>query len=179
MWNVNVNDITDKMTIRVTGIDGKAPGKNVRISTFDGAFPFRRDNLREEDNWGNYVDNTNDIIFDRGIGTLINLQQGEIPSSIWGMPVKAIVGEGTFTSTDTFDARRISRLDVPDSVTFIGSDAIVMGRTAGSTVRIGANVNFQNGEGFASYYNKNGKKAGTYTLEYKRKGWEWSYSPKR
>jgi hypothetical protein len=98
MRNVNVNNITSKMTIRVASIDGEAPGsannKNVRISTFDGDASKVVEPLITLVG-ANYSGpaTTDHLIVDRRTRTILNFDSDvqihyKRPSSIWGMRVK-------------------------------------------------------------------------------------------
>ena len=90
-----------------------------------------------------------------------------IPSSIGGVTVKDIKGY-------VFGKKGITSVTIPDSITAINCEAFIECQL--TTITIGANVRWYDGHtygydnniltfmnGFITFYNENGKKAGTYT----------------
>jgi hypothetical protein len=126
------------------------------------------------------------VSYNRKVETL------QIPSQIQGMPVTRIAAEA-------FKANRfLTSVTIPNSVITIGANAFDLYTSV--TIRIGANVSIAEGSylndgyvssyqmliNFSNYYDKNGKKAGTYKhsrnplLELTTLGLvlgTWSYSP--
>jgi hypothetical protein len=76
----------------------------------------------------------------------------------------------TSIGKNAFLSNQITRVTIPDSVTFIGDSAFLI--TELINITIGSNVSFGNNHSFpyefSEYYNRNGKKAGTYVYN---KGW--------
>jgi hypothetical protein len=121
----------------------------------------------------------------------------QIPERINGRPVVAI-GERAFederlTSVTipqgvisigqyAFDGNNLHSIAIPPSVKYIGPFAFyynefVDGITIGANVELGRNAIGEAGTeyDFVDFYNRNGKKAGTYTLTETGSGWEWNY----
>jgi hypothetical protein len=84
---------------------------------------------------------------------------------------------------DAFFGNPLTSVTIPGSVTFIGAYAFGSIEDYGVdqlTITIGANVSLATGKNeysfsnsFDKFYNRNGKKAGTYT----KNGRRWSYQP--
>jgi hypothetical protein len=86
-----------------------------------------------------------------------------IPASIGGKTVRAI-GESAF------EKAKLTSVTLPISVTYVG------GGLGDCSIIIGANVKEVRGS-FGDFYNKNGKKAGRYTvLWYGTRDTTWEYS---
>jgi len=205
--NVNANDISDRMTIRVASVNGtnaEATARNgvlqIRAITrneFDANYIYRFEK-GEVKGFTNYTNNVKALI---------------IPDAIWGDPVISI-GDGAFENAG------LTSVTIPNSVTSIGNRAF-LGNYLGSIiipnsvisigekaffkpiaitqylykVTIGANVaigkdsfgngygRYQNGEEaalneFQDFYNKQGKKAGTYTYTSGFfTNYNWKYNP--
>ena len=150
--NVNANDITDKMSIRIASINGA----NAETAARNGVLQIRAIARNEFD-----------------INTRFRFARGELqgfvnnnaiidrfPNSIWGDPVVSI-GEGAFRNAG------LTTVVIPNTVTSIDSEAFSNNKLTSLT--IGANVamksNSFSGDGFQSFpdhYNLNGRKADTY-----------------
>jgi hypothetical protein len=137
----------------------------------------------------NYVETKSDALIVGGEDVTTRLA---LPEKIGGLPVKAVWGfrnenlvrirvpdTVTYIRKEAFAGNPLSSVEIPDSVTFIGNRAFRSEQTTVSSVTLGANVMFGRddnrlgfnfdfdidpfGNDFVSFYNKNGKKAGTYT----------------
>jgi hypothetical protein len=119
-----------------------------------------------------------------------------IPASLWGDPVTGIVRGKSYDY--------VTSVTIPNSVTYIGTDAFKLGYGYGkTTIMIGANVdigfNYYSSErwgSFVDYYNRNGRKAGVYECSYDQSvnsnagsksapdynpyvyNWNWHYRPR-
>ncbi|MCL1836003.1 MAG: leucine-rich repeat protein [Treponema sp.] len=189
--NVNANDISDQMTIRVTtvnGVDAESAARN-------GVLQIRASNKNEfdrNDNW----------LFVRGeIQGLTNMSERVgnlvIPNNIWGDPVIRIgsdafknIGLSSLTiqngviyiGNNAFEGNRLTSLTIPGSVTSIGVNAFCQTPWVKITrITIGANVAIAGNHDhsraistfgsalaetymlFGYFYNQNNKRAGTYT----------------
>ena len=151
--NVNANNITDKMTIRVASVNGT----DAAVAARNGVLQIRA-NTRNEFVWNDRYR------FAKGeIQGFANNESREaqftIPDVIWGDPVISI-GNGSFRNTG------LTRITIPNSVTTIGSEAFTGNNL--TSINIGENVTMSSnsfGDGFQFFtdnYNHNGKKAGTY-----------------
>jgi TolB-like protein len=182
--NVNANDITDSMTIRVATINGS----DAETAARNGVLQIRAITRKEFDKNGRYKFTRGEIQgFTNDAARKVEIVSGVlvIPDTIWGDPVKfiddkAFYNEGYYSVT------------IPHSVTSIGSMAFYTPEQfLWDTLRItiGANVDMGSSFGRASnggggldydlrnYYYKNGKKAGTYTYTAVLMVWFWRYSP--
>jgi hypothetical protein len=210
--NVNANDITDRMTIRIATVNGTAAEtaaqngilqmRAITKAEFDrnSNYMFARGELRGFTNNAAVIAETGRTVYPDGSwggeGVLI------VPGTIWGDPVISI-GRQAFSNI------RLNRVEIPNSVISIGDNAFsnnnLFSATIAASVRaigqaaflrhlndgydnyynerftyisIGANVDmavnaFTNS--FEHFYNRNGKKAGTYNLRPVIKN--WTYSP--
>jgi len=172
--NVNANDITDHLIIRVAtvdGIDAETAARNgilqVRAIT-EKAFNM---NYYYKFVKGEIQGFTKEILYYKigdGVGLII-------PNTIWGEPVISI-GNKAF-----FDVP-YSLITIPKSVRYIGTNAFNFNLVLGSRITIGANVSMNSDSfstqdgGFSSFYNNNGKKAGIYTTFFAI-AILWKYSP--
>jgi hypothetical protein len=183
--NVNANDITDRMTIRVAtvnGIDAETAARN-------GVLQIRaitRNRFDMNDGWRFVRGEIQGLVLtedmQQKLNQRYNIQRLIIPNTIWGDPVISI-GKRAFYNIP------IIEVTIPNSVTSIDEEAFYehhSSRDASRSLRsitIGANVALAKdsfhysyryySEGthyadvdvsFLNYYNKNGKKSGTYTL---------------
>jgi hypothetical protein len=178
--NVISNDISDKMIIRVTTVNGtiaETTAKNrvlqIQVST-KGEFD-RNDRFR----------------FSRGtIQGFSNdkIENLVIPSTIWGDPVLWI-GDGAFRGvgltsvtipssitsipSGAFKDNKLTKITIPISVTTISSEAFINNRLI--SVIIPENVNFEYnaiGNGFESAYEAEDKQAGVYRVNSSNGQWE-------
>jgi hypothetical protein len=150
--NVNANDISDRMSIRVATINGA----DAETAARNGVLQIRASNKNEF--------NRNDrFIYSRGTiqgFTDNNARVAElvIPDNIWGDPVIRIGNEA-------FMNARLTSVIIPNTVTSIGQSAFVDNHLVSVTIR--ANMAMAGDpfySGFRDYYDQNGKKAGTYTF---------------
>jgi tetratricopeptide (TPR) repeat protein len=164
--NVNVNDITDNLTIQVATVNGTAAETAAR----NGVLQIRavtKNEFDENDNYrfskGTLQGYTNKAL--NAMADWGRVRQ-RIPSAIWGDPVISI-GAGAFRGY------KVGTLTVPDSVISIAEQAFQNNPL--STITIGENVDvaynafrhiYSDGsirsETFGYYYNETGKKAGRY-----------------
>jgi hypothetical protein len=170
---VNANLITDTLTIKITGINGMNPetaAKTKRITILTEAEYSRLPEVMAgidsrsikknfgQDKWGRltrYEGTSKDVV---------------IPSSLFGVPVTAIGHEA-------FIGKQLTSVIIPNSVieiiskTFDGNPSI--------SITLPANVNMRgdsyNKYDLGTFYNKNGKKAGTYTRPIESLA--WTYRP--
>jgi len=173
--NVNANDISDRMTIRVASVNGA----NAETAARNGVLQIRASNKGEFD--------TNDKFrFSKGeIQGLNTRDKGVvIPDNIWGDPVISISKEAfknagltsvTFPNSITiieegaFANNSLFSVTIPDSVKTIGASAFANNPL--NQLIIGNNVTLMGSnsfggstfQGFPDCYNQNGRKAGTYT----------------
>ncbi|MDR0877132.1 MAG: hypothetical protein LBN21_03695 [Treponema sp.] len=184
--NAKVDGITDTLTIKVRAVNGRAPSAaNVRISMTNEAPP--------PDNAYGF-----DLIAEELYAAPIP-NYSVIPASIWGAPVTSIGDDCELIprynktrmiwSGIWFNDRKF--VVIPDSVKRIGKNAIIMDGT--NSISIGADVllhenafyrNLRDDNGkifksyyFASTYNENGKKAGTYLTSVYFYSDKWKYEP--
>jgi len=157
--NIRANDISDHMTVRVASINGAA----AEDAAIDGFLQIQA--ITQSD----FLSNAG-FRFERGelrgfaqrpqIPRGHFLEEIDIPSTIWGDPVISI-GDRAFANIPT------PRINIPGSVTSIGSETFVTDQL--NSLTIGANVmmklNSFAGKGFYAFtenYNQNGKQANTY-----------------
>jgi hypothetical protein len=167
---VNANKITDKLTVTITEINGMSPKTAgdrgyIRISTEDFAALEQNSQFRIGDwRWGGIV------IYPRGdsrVGAVV-----VIPEKIGQWPVMSI-GESAFWGNG------LTSVIIPGSVTFIGKSAFAYNSL--TSVTLPANVELvedRNHETLpcAGAYERNGKKAGTYTRPNTSSN-NWTYRP--
>ena len=235
--NVNANDISDRMTIRVTAVNGMDPVTAAR----NGVLQIRASNNKEFDLNDLFMFAKGEIqgFSNEGHKKVNQLQHPlvNIPGAIWGDPV-IYIGEGAFKNTRlyrisvpdsvisigkeafaynelntiaignnvasiedrAFYNNQMSDVTIPSSVKFIGKEAFYLGYSLSFgfgvkfPVTIGENVDMMGDpfpitvmdtikhqkmtyETFQNSYNKNSRKAGTYTLEMIFGGPRWKYSP--
>ena len=203
--NVNANDITDSMTIRVAtvnGTDAETAARNgvlqIRAITKkefmkNSAYKFTKGEIQGFVN--DAAKESELLIIPNTTGSEImaalygndapEKKELIIPNTIWGDPV-IFIGNGAFAKV------RLVRVTIPNSVTFIdrgafynlnslatirsitiGANVAMVGDPFGYTVYSEGKYYEHNNFDFPKSYNKNGKKAGTYT----QKGISWKYSP--
>jgi len=174
--NVNANDITDYMTIRVATVDGM----DAETAARNGVLQIRvitRKELNKNSNYkfvkGEIQGFTNNAARDAEIVT----RQLIIPNTIWGDPVISI-GDKAFVNMN------LSNITIPNNVTRIGNEAFVrynVNSRPSIEIKIGDGVELGNlifgfeyynkninknviaDNGFSATYTKNGRKAGTYS----------------
>jgi len=167
--NVNANDITDKMTIRVASVNGE----DAEIAAVNGVLQIRTIT-------GDEVVASDLFKFVRGelqgfVSRPRAPQRGQvmsltIPEVIWGEPVVSI-GAGAFRNVG------LGTVTIPNSIRFIGGDAfsdnflerIIIGSnvamTDGNPFVIkwgGGDLGIRSNDNFRSFYRENGMKAGIY-----------------
>jgi hypothetical protein len=198
--SVNVNDISDKMTIRIATVNGTVAETAAR----NGVLQMRaitRDEFYRNDHYkfsrgGTIQGFTNDAARDAEVITIPhekwevdNIKLVIIPDNIWGDPVTSIAKEAFYQDTG------LTSVIIPNSVRSIGETAFRFNRSA--SITIGENVSmakntilvtYKASDGytrvisddfkytFQNYYNNNGKKAGTYSLPFAIFT-AWKYSP--
>jgi hypothetical protein len=169
--NVDANKITDKMTlsiVSVNGVDAKTAGQrgymSITAENFDvleGLFKIRW-SLGEIEITG-YKGNSRSVV---------------IPSNIGRWPVTSI-GKSAFTERDLLS------VTIPNSVTYIGEWAFdrnpLLRITLPANVRVAISFHSYYGEEYEGTpgkyaYEKNGKKAGTYTRSTANSS-DWTYRP--
>jgi len=202
--NVNANDITDSMTIRVAtvnGTDAETAARNgvLQIRAIpkkefltNAAYKFTKSEIQGFVNDAakeaelRIIPNTTGSEIMAALYGTDNTEKKEliIPNTIWGDPV-IFIGEKAFTrlylgkvtipksvigisQRAFFDNR--PNYNNPPSIITIGANVIMTGEIFGHTVD---GIEVRDSTPFTDYYNKNGKKAGTYT----QKGFGWKYSP--
>jgi len=170
--NVNANDITDKMAIRiasVNNVDARTAAKNgimqMRALTKDD---FNRNTI--------YAIDKGSVVYYAG-----NDKNIVIPKTVWEEPVTSI-------ATSVFSKKEITSVNIHNGVTYIGDWAFFeySDRATLTSITIGANVSLSETrpfEGdFRTFYYQNGRKAGTYNgtiTGYNRNSviYSWTYSP--
>jgi hypothetical protein len=169
--NVNANDITDSMTIRVATVNGTAAETAAR----NGVLQIRavtRDEVARNDRFRFSKGNIQGFS-----GRITNAGELVIPNTIWGDQVISI-GREAFRNTG------ITRVTIPDSVTAIGTEAFWGQRinpiTIGQSVAMGEKAFGFRGSrtvksggvertvyfddiSFLNFYAQNDRKGGTYT----------------
>jgi len=185
--NVDANEITDRMTIRVASVNEK----DAESAAIDGVlqiWAITKNQVATDDRFrfakGEIQGFTNNV---GGVTELI------IPRTIWGDPVISI-GNGAFRGIglikvtipnsvrtigdEAFRDNKLTSIVIPNSVISIGNEAFHQPNLFPNgilSITIGANVDitrkpFQtetyslDRDSFEDSYNKGGKKAGTYTF---------------
>jgi len=176
--NINANDITDRMTIRIATVDGI----DAETATWNGVLQIRaitRNELIKNSNYkfvkGEIQGFTNNAARDveiiytsvkNPVGPDLN-QNFEliIPNTIWDDPVISIGDKAFYNNT-------ITSVIIPNNVKSIGREAFPwynIGDSADkrgksiSRITIGEKVTIQSSCDFLEVYVKNGRKAGTYS----------------
>jgi TolB-like protein len=153
--NVNINDITDNLTIRFASVNGEAAETAAR----NGVLQIKAMDKNDFDNSDHYE-------FQFGEIKKYNTEKGGrlilvIPDTIWDSPVVSI-GSGAFR----YLRYKLVSVVIPNSVTSIGEGAFhgneLTSITIGENVTLGKNA-FANG--FEEYYKNNGSRARTYTRQ--------------
>jgi len=198
--NVNVNDITDSMTIRVATVNGTDAETTARNGVLqiraipkkefltNAAYKFTKSEIQGFVN--DAAKKSELLIIPNTAGSEImaalhgkdapEKKELIIPNTIWDEPVISI-------GNRAFAELRLERVTIPKSVIgiskgafhdlnsphiksiTIGADVIMVEDPFGYTIDRDWFSNYN----FPKSYNKNGKKAGTYT----QKGIGWKYSP--
>jgi hypothetical protein len=162
--NVNANDITNNLTIRVASVNGK----NAETAAIDGVLQIKAIAKGE-------VELNDKFRFSRGelqgfVGYGVKATELVIPSTIWGDQVISI-GQEAFMNIGLIS------VTIPNSVRTIGNNAFVNDSltsiTIGENVNMGVNVfgtiYYYKREGikedvFQALYRQNGKIAGIYNI---------------
>jgi hypothetical protein len=114
--NVNVNDITDNLTIQVATVNGTAAETAAR----NRVLQIRAVTKNEFDENGNYRFSKGTLqgYTNKALNAMADWPgvKSTIPNTIWGDPVISI-GEGAFRGY------KIGELTIPDSVIYIGAEA--------------------------------------------------------
>jgi hypothetical protein len=202
--NVNANDITDRMTIRVATVDGI----DAETAARNGVLQIRAITKKEFD--VNYLFKFSKGVIQGFVNNDIKAEKLIIPNNIWGDPV-VFIGDKAFRyisltkvtipnsvisiGNNAFDINHLTSIKggnsvtsigagafshaikggrvgliIPNSVTSIGSEAFLHrspnnGGAFIEYITIGANIDIAQDSfqyNFVEFYNKNGKKAGTY-----------------
>jgi cyclase len=157
--NVNANDITDNITIRVASVNGT----EAETAAINGVLQIRAITKSEVGMNDGFKFARGEIQGFASYGTkMANLV---IPNAIWGDPVISI-------GSEAFKNSGITSITIPNSVRTIGNNAFMNDSLA--SITIGANVAmagaFQTEAysldryNFEDSYSKSGKKAGTYSI---------------
>jgi len=167
---VNVNDITENMTVRIASVNGMPAESASR----NGGLQIQAVNADEWDSapW-NYLIQKGQITQYSGKDSSIN-----IPVVIWGETVTSI-GDNAFSNNkltsvsipgsvtsignNAFSNNQLTSITIPNSVTSIGNNAFSENKL--TSVSIGANVTLGSsaiGSDFEKIYNLNGNLAQTY-----------------
>jgi len=179
--NVNANNITDRLTIKIATIDGV----DAETAARNGVLQIRAITKKEFDgnyNWkfvkGEIQGFTN---YDAGMAEIKAANNSLIiPNTIWGNPIISI-SDGAFGEKMTYNYNKVT---IPNSVRSIGKKTFNMEILKDYNITIGANVSMSSDSffmskaggdcNFSQYYSKEGKKAGKYTsISYGK----WKYSP--
>ena len=186
--NVNANDITDRMTIRVATVNGTAAETAARNGVLQIRTITRNEfdrNYRYRFEKGEIKGFTNDAAQEAEIiiyREKVEVNYGSrghgyepkseliIPDNIWGDPVVSI-------GVRAFYGKNLTHVTIPNSVRRIGNFAFVQGNGLNWILRLTIGANVDVGWGFLGFfeeeYNKNGRKAGAYIS----RGGGWRYSP--
>jgi hypothetical protein len=157
-FTVKADDITDRLTIRIASVNGV----DAQTAARNGVLQTRALSGEEWTLYRSFYVDRGVLTDGRAIGGTVN-----IPATIWDEPVTAIGDDTTGLSGSMrrgrFAHMNLTSVTIPNSVTSIGKDAFAHNQL--TSVTIGANVGLSNSfpNGFDSFYNSNGKKAGTYT----------------
>jgi hypothetical protein len=180
--NVNANDITDRLTIRIASVNGigaqtAAQNRVLQIQAlskneWDDNQQKTKDFILKDNTLVDYIGDNKNIV---------------IPESAWGDPTFIFtIGAYVFGSNQATWQKHITNVSIPDSVTTIETAAFRYSSLTSVTipdsvtdignyafynnpltsVSIGANVNIGKGafpNNFETLYNNNDKKAGVYT----------------
>jgi len=181
---VDVNSITDKLTIRISSIDG-IPAENAarqkRVSIMSADEYFRMFRIRRVTAELSLFQVRNDGTLTGYTGNEVNVVIPHIVNGIYITAIgdNAFRGKGLSSVTipntvrsigaSAFNGNRISRVTLPDSVRTIGDGAF---GNDPSLITIGSGVDLGwwaaqpfRGRAFFDLYNGNGRRAGTYRLE--------------
>jgi hypothetical protein len=183
--NVNANDITDNLTIRVASVNGM----DAETAAIDGVLQIKAITKSEANIYDSFRFSKGELqgFADRNA----KVTELVIPNDIWGDPITS-VGKEAFKNAFSKNAQ-VSGLTIPSSVVSIGYGAFSDLREL-NRITIGANVHlekhtryetrYHNGEKyqvaidesalhkyFIDFYNENGKKAGIYVFHFSR----WIY----
>ena len=194
--SVKVDDITENLTIRISGINGSAPeNTRIQITALSDSrwqeynlFQVYHGLLRGFSNWEN--ERPQDLV---------------LPSELWGElnPITRIdhnafscfSGRGNFRSITIPDSvisigtmafndhglqRNLTKLVIGNNVRTIESFALDRGENL-TTIIIGENVRFDPHNGgrlrsFIRFYNENNRQAGTYTFEGTGRNARWVFN---
>jgi hypothetical protein len=171
--NVNANDITDKLTIRVASVNGT----DAETAAINGVLQIRAITKSEANIYDSFSFSRGEV---KGFANrhAKNPKDLVIPDVIWGDPVLSIGKEAfknarltsvvipnsvNYIGEGAFDENNLSSIIIPNSVTSIGERAFL--GNAPRSVTIGANVAMSQssfGYYFQDCYNRNGKRAGIY-----------------
>jgi len=164
--NVNANDITDRMTIQVSTVNGI----DAETAAMNGILQIRaitRKEVDRNDQWPFYKGELQGVKLPEDIRQQLNIRgtllEMNIPGIIWGDPVISI-------GREAFINLPLNKISIPKSVTFIGADAFSSNRDIDElTITIGSNVVMEGNpirsrrlSSFSDFYHKNDMKAGTY-----------------
>jgi hypothetical protein len=160
------------MSIRIASVNGASPEQaTFPITMLPGNEWGATRTLASRYSKGVIVENYNEKLS----GSLV------IPATIWGEPVTSI-GDKAFSET------KLTSVVIPNSVTSIGQSAFAYSAYRLTSITIGANVRIDPPDfaysivnsdydryiPFRPFYNRNGKKAGTYT----HNGERWTFTPR-
>jgi len=165
--NVNANDITSNLTVRVASVNGA----DAETAAINGVMRIRAITKDEADLYDSFRFSRGEV---QGFanGNAEKVKDLVIPGTIWGDPVISI-------GKETFNYAELTNVIIPNSVNDIGDEAFVSTKltniTIGANVVIGKNsfVNkYYSGDGrtiiqneFQKDYFKNSKKAGIYNIK--------------
>jgi len=152
--NVNANDITDNLTIRVASVNGT----DAETAAINGVLQIRAITKSEADIYDSFRFSRGEV---RGFANrhAENPKDLVIPDAIWGDPVLSI-------GKEAFENAELKSVVIPGSVNYIGEKAFTAFYQE-SIITIGANVDMAHnsiGFSFKDCYNRNGKKADTYII---------------
>jgi hypothetical protein len=174
--NVNANDITDNLTIRVASVNGT----DAETAAINGVLQIRVITKSEANIYDSFSFSRGEL---KGFANMHakNPKDLVIPDVIWGDPVLSI-GEKAFKNA------RLTSVVIPNSVASIGEEAFYEENMSEErslcSIAIGANVamgsysfgriyvshlkgttTYKKDFSFPDYYNNNGKTAGIYTYK--------------